>query len=512
MLDKINQFLKKVGLLKKGGGEAKIEKRKQKGLLTARERIDTLLDEGSFNEINLFIEHQGRDFGLDQKKLAGDGVITGFGTIDKRPVCIFAQDFTVQGGSLGRMHAAKISEVMDIASNMGIPIIGINDSGGARIQEGVDSLAGYGEIFYRNTINSGVIPQLSVIMGPCAGGAVYSPAITDFVFMVNEKSHMYITGPKVIESVLNEKIDGESLGGARVHNEKTGNAHFFSNSEQETLEQIKKLLSFLPSAWDKKVPEIEPQEPKLKIDLAELVPDDSRYAFDVKELIKGIVDSSDFFEVQQFFAANIVVGFARLNGKTIGIVANQPKVMAGVLDVDSSDKASRFVRFCDAFNIPLLTLVDLPGYLPGIDQEHQGVIRHGAKLLYAFSEATVPKITLIIRKAYGGGYIAMSSKHLRTDFVYAWPSAEVAVMGPEGACNVIFAKEIMASDNPEATREEKVREYKEKFSNPYNPASKGYINDVIVPNDTREKLIMAFELARNKKVETKKKKHGCIPL
>lgn len=512
MLEKINQLLKKAGLLRKGGGEAQIEKRKKKGLLTARERIEELLDPNSFNELDLFVEHQARDFGLDKKELAGDGVITGFGKIDGRPICVFAQDFTVQGGSLGKMHAAKITKVMDIASDMGIPIVGINDSGGARIQEGVDSLAGYGEIFYRNTQNSGVIPQLSVIMGPCAGGAVYSPAITDFVFMVDKKSHMYITGPKVIETVLNEKIDGEELGGAMIHNEMTGNAHFFSNSEQETLLQIKKLLSFLPSAWNKEIPVKESKNPKINTNLADLVPDDSRLPFDVKELIKGIVDESDFFEVQRFFACNIVVGFARLNGRTIGIVANQPKVMAGVLDVDSSDKASRFVRFCDAFSIPILTLVDLPGYLPGIDQEHHGVIRHGAKLLYAYSEATVPKITLIIRKAYGGGYIAMASKHLRTDLVYAWPSAEIAVMGPEGACNVIFAKEILASDNPETVRAEKVKEYKEKFSNPYKPASKGYVDDVIHPNQTREKLIMAFDLAQNKKVECKHRKHGCIPL
>lgn len=512
MLDKINQLLKRAGLIKKGGGEEKIQKRKAKGLMTARERITTLLDKDSFNEIDLFIEHSGRDFGLDQQKLAGDGVITGFGTINGRPVCLYAQDFTVNGGSLGRMHAAKITKVMDLANDMKIPIIGINDSGGARIQEGVDALAGFGEIFYRNTLCSGKIPQISVIMGPCAGGAVYSPAITDFVFMVNKKSLMFITGPKVIESVLNEKIGGEELGGAMVHNQKTGNAHFFAQSEEETLEQIKKLLSYIPSAWDKPVPEREPKMPKPGLKLSEIVPEDSKLGFDVVDLIKGIVDGSEFLEVQELFAPNMCIGFARLNGKSIGIIANNPKAMAGVLDVDSSDKAARFVRFCDAFNIPILTLVDLPGYLPGIDQEHAGVIRHGAKLLYAYSEATVPRVTLIIRKAFGGGYIAMASKHLRTDFVYAWPTAEVAVMGPEGACNIIHAREIANSDNPEKTRQEKISEYKEKFSNPYKAASKGYIDDVIHPDDTRNKIITAFDFLKTKEIKKKTHKHGCIPL
>lgn len=512
MFEKISAFLEKVGVLSKGGGEDKIQQRKQKGLLTARERIDTLLDKGTFNELDLFVEHQGRDFGLDKQKLAADGVITGFGKVHGRDVCVYAQDFTVQGGSLGKMHAAKITKVMDLASKMGVPVVGINDSGGARIQEGVDSLAGYGEIFYRNTINSGKIPQISVIMGPCAGGAVYSPAITDFVFMVDKKSQMFITGPKVIESVLNEKIAPEELGGALVHNKKTGNAHFFTKNEQETFEQIRKLLQFLPSAWDKEIPKSEPKPPKANYEITRIVPEDTRKAYDVKDLIKAIVDNSDFMEVQELFAQNVVVGFARLNGKSIGIVANQPKYLAGVLDVDSSDKAARFVRFCDAFNVPLLTLVDLPGYLPGVDQEHNGVIRHGAKLLYAFSEASVPKVTLIVRKAYGGGYIAMSSKHLNTDFVYAWPTAEVAVMGPEGACNIIFAKEILESENPELTRQQKVAEYKEKFSNPYKPASKGYVDAVIHPNDTRKTLISAFEIAKDKKPYYKEHKHGCIPL
>ncbi|MDA3838441.1 MAG: acyl-CoA carboxylase subunit beta [Candidatus Delongbacteria bacterium] len=512
MLDKIKQLAEKIGILKKGGGDAKIEKRKLRGLLTARERIEQLLDKDTFNEIDLFVEHQGRDFGLDKQTLAGDGVVTGYGKIEGRPICVFAQDFTVAGGSLGRMHAAKITKVMDYASSMGIPIIGINDSGGARIQEGVDSLAGYGEIFYRNTMNSGKIPQISVIMGPCAGGAVYSPAITDFVFMTDKLSKMFITGPKVIESVLNEKIDAETLGGARIHNEQTGNAHFFSNSETETLDQIKKLLRFLPSAWDKPVPTVTPKAPRIHKKIHDIVPEDSKIGFDIKELIAYLVDDSYFLEVQELFAPNIVTGFAFMDGKSVGIVANNPAKLAGVLDVDSSDKAARFVRFCDCFNIPILTLVDLPGYLPGVDQEYAGVIRHGAKLLYAYSEATVPTVTVVLRKAFGGGYIAMASKHLRTDFVYAWPTAEIAVMGAEGACNVVFAKEIAESKNPEAIRQQKIKEYKDKYSNPYNAASKAYIDAIINPEDTRKQIITSFELAQNKEFTKKKHKHGSIPL
>jgi methylmalonyl-CoA decarboxylase subunit alpha len=512
MLEKVKLLVAKMRHLEKGGGEDKIVKRKEKGLMTARERIEYLLDKNTFNEIDLFVEHQARDFGLDKQKLAGDGVVTGFGKVDGRPVCVFAQDFTVAGGSLGKMHAAKITKVMDIASSMGMPIIGINDSGGARIQEGVDSLAGYGEIFYRNTINSGKIPQISVIMGPCAGGAVYSPAITDFVFMVDKLSQMFITGPKVIESVLNEKIDPESLGGARVHNEITGNAHFFGTSEKETLEQIKDLLSYLPSAWDKPLPESKPRPPKSKKNIEKILPKEVKYSYDMKDLIELLVDNSEFLEVQQLYAQNITVGFARMDGKPIGIVANNPKYLAGVLDVDSSDKAARFVRFCDSFGIPILTLVDLPGYLPGIDQEHYGVIRHGAKLLFAYSEATVPTVTVIIRKAYGGGYIAMASKHLRTDFVYAWPTAEIAVMGAEGACNIIFAKEIAEAKDPEELKKIKVEEYKEKYSNPYNAASKAYVDAVITPDETREKIISSFELAKTKEKPKKLHKHDSIPL
>lgn len=512
MFQKISTFLEKVGDLIKGGGEEKMAKRKQSGLLTARERVNELLDTDSFNEIDLFVESSGKDFGLDKQKLAGDGVITGFGKIDNRPVCVYAQDFTVQGGSLGRMHAAKIIKIMDMASDMGVPVIGINDSGGARIQEGVDSLAGYGEIFLRNTLNSGKIPQISVIMGPCAGGAVYSPAITDFVFMVDNLSRMFVTGPKVIESVLSEKVTAEELGGAMVHSSKAGNAHFYSKSEFETFSQIRMLLSYLPSSWNSEIPAVKPAPPKSKFKLAEIIPDEPRKSYDVKDVIRTIVDNSDFFEVQELYAGNVVVGFARLDGKSIGIIANQPKVKAGCLDVNSSDKAARFVRFCDAFQIPLLTLVDLPGYLPGIEQEHSGIIRHGAKMIFAYAEATVPSVTLILRKAFGGGYIAMSSKHLKTDFVYALPSAEVAVMGPESACSVIFAKEISEADDPEAVRQQKIAEYKEKFSNPYNPASKGYIDAIIHPDETRQKLIHSFQLAKAKKPVFKSHKHGCIPM
>jgi methylmalonyl-CoA decarboxylase subunit alpha len=512
MFAKITTFLDKVSVLIKGGGDEKIAQRKKSGLLTARERINTLLDQGSFNEMDLFVEHSGKDFGMDKQKLAGDGIVTGFGKIDDRPVAIYAQDFTVQGGSLGHMHAAKITKIMDMASEMGMPIIGINDSGGARIQEGVDSLAGYGEIFLRNTLNSGKIPQLSVIMGPCAGGAVYSPALTDFVFMVDNLSRMFVTGPKVIESVLSEKVSSDELGGALVHNKTSGNAHFYSKSEYDTFTQIRRLLSYLPSSWNTGVPATKPLPPKKKSKLESIIPDNSRKSYDVNDVIATLVDESEFFEVQELYARNVVIGFARMNGESIGIVANQPKVKAGCLDVNSSDKAARFVRFCDAFGIPLLTLVDLPGYLPGVDQEHSGIIRHGAKMIFAYAEASVPKVSLILRKAYGGGYIAMSSKHLKTDFVFALPTAEIAVMGPESACNIIFAKEIRDAENPELMRQQKIEEYKEKFSNPYSPASKGYIDAIIHPDETRTKLIQAFELAKKKQPAYKSHKHGCIPL
>lgn len=494
-----------------GGGEKAIEKQVAMGKLTARERITTLLDADSFHEYDLFVEHKCSDFNMNKKQLPADGVITGTGKIAGFPVCIFAQDFTVAGGSLGLMHARKITKIMDHAMKLGLPLIGINDSGGARIQEGVNSLAGYGEIFFRNTQASGVIPQISVILGPCAGGAVYSPALTDFVFVVDNISKMFITGPEVIKTVLGEEISMEDLGGARVHTETTGNAHFFANSEVECFEQIKKLVTFIPWNNRKKPDAFPPKPPRPEFDIANIVPTNPREPYDIRTLIRGLCDDSDFFEVQELWAANIVIGFARLNGDTIGIVGNQPLVLAGVLDVDSSDKAGRFIRFCDAFNIPLLTLVDLPGYLPGVDQEHAGVIRHGAKILYAYSEATVPKVTVILRKAYGGGYIAMCSRHLGADFVFAWPQAEIAVMGPEGAANIIFRNEIATADDPDAMRQAKVQEYTEKFANPYIAAANGHVDAVISPPETRDFLIHAIEISKDKQVSPPTKKHGIPP-
>jgi methylmalonyl-CoA decarboxylase subunit alpha len=495
-----------------GGGAEAIEKQKSLGKRTARERITSLLDEGSFNEYDLFVEHDSRDFGLDKKSLPGDGVIIGTGSVNGEPVAVYAQDFTVAGGSLGLMHSGKITKIMDHALNMRIPLIGINDSGGARIQEGVNSLAGYGEIFYRNTISSGVIPQISVILGPCAGGAVYSPALTDFVFVVDKISKMFITGPEVIKTVLGEEISMEDLGGARVQSEITGNAHFFAYNEDECFGQIKKLISFIPRNNTQKAAIHSTKEPDKRYNIGKIVPDDPTLPYDVKDVIKALADNSDFFEIMEMYARNMVIGFGRMGGRTTGFVANQPLEMAGVLDVDSSDKAARFIRYCDAFNIPIITLVDLPGYLPGIDQEHAGVIRHGAKILYAYSEATVPKLTVILRKAYGGGYIAMSSRHLRSDFVFAWPSAEIAVMGPEGAANIIFKKEITTADNPEETRKQKVEEYKTKFANPYVAASKGYIDAAIEPSETRKILLHALAVSENKNVSLPSKKHGLPPL
>lgn len=495
-----------------GGGEKAIEKQKATGKLTARERILAILDNNSFHEYDLFAQHAGKDFDMDKKYLPGDGVITGTGTISGYPICIFAQDFTVAGGSLGYMHAKKIAKIMDHAMKLKVPLIGINDSGGARIQEGVNSLAGYGEIFYRNTQASGVIPQISVILGPCAGGAVYSPALTDFVFVVDKISKMFITGPEVIKTVLGEDISMEDLGGARVHSEITGNAHFFAESEIECFEQIKKLVSFISWNNTKKAEKFSPKQPKFKqYKLDEIFPTDPRKPYDIRNVIKSICDESDFFEVQEMFAPNIVIGFGRMEGQTVGFVANQPMVLAGVLDVDSSDKAARFVRFCDAFNIPLVTLVDLPGYLPGIDQEHAGVIRHGAKVLYAYSEATVPKITVILRKAYGGGYIAMCSNHLRADFVFAWPTAEIAVMGPEGAANIIFRNEIVNAENPDEVRKKKIEEYKEKFANPYVAAAYGYVDAVIEPAKTRKYIVHALEISASKSENRPYKKHGIPP-
>jgi len=508
---KIRELQKRREEVLQGGGEKAIQKQVAMGKMTARERIIRLLDPGTFNEYDLFVEHDARDFGMEQKKLHGDGVITGTGNIGGRPVCIFAQDFTVAGGSLGFMHSRKITKIMDHSLKMRMPLIGINDSGGARIQEGVNSLAGYGEIFFRNTLASGVIPQISVILGPCAGGAVYSPALTDYVFVVDKISKMFITGPEVIKTVLGEDITMEELGGARVHSEITGNAHFFAETEEECFDQIKSLLSFIPWSNTDKPKPLPVKGPKKEFNISKIVPVDKSQPYDVRDVIRAITDNSEFFEIQEKWAANIVIGYGRLNGQTIGFVANQPLVLAGVLDVDSSDKSARFIRYCDAFNIPIVTLVDLPGYLPGVDQEHAGVIRHGAKVLYAYSEATVPKVTLIMRKAYGGGYIAMNSRHLRADFVFAWPDAEVAVMGPEGAANIIFRSEIAEAEDPDKMRKQKVEEYKEKFANPYVAAAKGYIDAVIEPKETRKLLLHAIEVSEFKDVHLPRKKHGIPP-
>lgn len=494
-----------------GGGEKAVAKQKAMGKLTARERILAILDEGSFQEYDLFVKHDSHDFGMQHKELPGDGVIIGTGTVEGSPIAVFAQDFTVAGGSLGFMHASKITKIMDYALTMRIPLVGINDSGGARIQEGVSALAGYGEIFYRNTQASGVIPQLSVILGPCAGGAVYSPALTDFVFVVENISKMFITGPEVIKTVLGEEISMEELGGAKVHSEMTGNAHFYAKDERECFAQIRKLLSLVPANNAEKAPVREPRMPKTEYDISRIVPTDPSVPYDVRDVIRAVADESDFLEVMERFAANVVVGFGRIDGQTVGFVANQPLVLAGVLDCDSSDKAARFIRYCDAFNIPIVTLEDLPGYLPGVDQEHAGVIRHGAKVLYAYSEATVPKITVILRKAYGGGYIAMNSRHMRADFVFAWPFAEIAVMGPEGAANIIFRKDIAEAEDPEEMRRLKIQEYKDKFANPYVAAAKGYVDAVIAPAETRERLVHALRVARHKVQPRPDRKHGLPP-
>ncbi|MFD2638147.1 acyl-CoA carboxylase subunit beta [Piscibacillus salipiscarius] len=511
--DKINELYDKRRKVELGGGDAKIQKQRDKGKMTARERIDYLLDEGSFVELNPFIEHRVSDFGMNGKEVPGEGVVTGYGTIDGRPIYLFAQDFTVYGGALGEMHGKKIAAVMDLAAKNGTPFIGLNDSGGARIQEGVASLDGYGHVFYRNSIYSGVIPQISVIMGPCAGGAVYSPAITDFVIMVEETSQMFITGPKVIETVTGEKITSEDLGGADVHNSKSGNAHLKAKSEEEALDQVKKLIHYLPQNQEEKTPKATvPEQEDLRHELTDLIPFDSIRPYDVRTIINEVVDEGSFFEIHPDFAKNIVVGFARVNGESVGLVCNQPKFLAGGLDIDSSDKASRFIRFCDSFNIPLITFEDVTGFFPGVKQEHGGIIRHGAKILYAYSEATVPKITVITRKAYGGAYVALNSKSIGADLVFAWPNAEIAVMGPEGAANIIFSKEINESDHPEETRQNKISEYREKFANPYVAAGLGMVDDVIDPRETRVKLSQALEMLKNKKEERPKKKHGNIPL
>jgi acetyl-CoA carboxylase carboxyltransferase component len=497
-----------------GGGAERIEAQHKRGKLTARERIELLLDKGSFREVDALAVHRTHDFGLEKQKFIGDSVLTGWGTIDERLVYVYAQDFTVFGGSLGEVHAEKIIKIMDMAMKNGAPIIGLNDSGGARIQEGVVSLAGYGEIFLRNTLASGVIPQISAIMGPCAGGAVYSPALTDFIFMTRNTSYMFVTGPDVVKTVTHEAVSAEDLGGASVHAEKSGVCHVAADSEADTLYLIRKLLGYLPQNNMEDAPYLQTGDDPMRADeaLDAIIPDEAGKPYDVKEIIHMIVDNGQFYEIHEGFAANIVVGMARLGGHSVGIVANQPAVLAGVLDIDSSEKAGRFVRFCDSFNIPLITLVDTPGYLPGTNQEHHGVIRNGAKLLYAYCEATVPKLTVITRKAYGGAYLVMSSKHLRGDLNLAWPTAEIAVMGPDGAVSVVMRREMEQADDPVARKAELVAEYREKFANPYVAAERGYIDDVIEPRETRARLINALEMLQNKRDVNPAKKHGNIPL
>jgi len=514
MKDKIDKLTKLKEQAKLGGGKERIKSQHEKGKLTARERIELLVDEGSFDEVDMFVKHRATDFGLDKQHFPGDGVVTGFAKIDGRPIALFSQDFTVFGGSLSETHAEKIVKVMKMAMKAGIPLIGLNDSGGARIQEGVVSLGGYADIFLLNTLASGVIPQISVVLGPCAGGAVYSPAITDFVFMVKNTSYMFVTGPNVVKTVTHEDVSFEELGGAETHASKSGVAHFVFENEIETLLNVRKLLSFVPLNYRDKSPEKDFDLSKLSPDpkLDEIIPDSPNKPYDMKQVIILLADDQDFLEVQQFYAENIICGFCRIGGMAVGVIANQPQVLAGVLDINASTKAARFVRFCDAFNIPMLVLVDVPGFLPGTEQEWNGIIRHGAKLLFAFSEATVPKITVITRKAYGGAYDVMNSKHIRGDFNFAWPSAEIAVMGPKGAVEIIFKKEISKSANPEKEIEKKLSEYIEKFANPYITAERGYVDDVIAPRETKQKLINAFNLLRTKVDTNPKKKHGNIPL
>lgn len=510
-IKKLEQLRKEAQL---GGGENKIKSQHEKGKLTARERIRLLVDEGSFEEIDMFVKHRSHDFGLEKQKILGDGVVTGFARIDGRPVAVFSQDFTVFGGSLSETFAEKICKIMDMAEKIGIPVIGLNDSGGARIQEGVVSLGGYADIFLRNTLASGVIPQISAILGPCAGGAVYSPAITDFVFMVKNTSHMFVTGPNVVKTVTHEEVTFEDLGGAETHSSKSGVAHFAFESEIELFTNLRKLMGYLPLNWKDTAPEKKfdfEQDLDVKA-LNGIIPDNPNKPYDMHEVIKLLVDDSDFLEVHANYAQNIIVGFARVGGVSVGIVANQPAILAGVLDINSSTKGARFIRFCDAFNIPLLVLEDVPGFLPGTEQEWNGIIRHGSKLLFAFCEATVPKVTIITRKAYGGAYDVMNSKHIRGDFNFAWPSAEIAVMGPKGAVEIIFKKEISESEDPESKLSEKLSEYIEKFANPYIAAERGYVDDVIKPSETRKKIINAFQLLKTKVDHNPKKKHCNIPL
>ena len=513
MDEKLKKLEERVALAHLGGGEKRIEKQHAKKKLTARERIQYFLDEGSFEEMGVLVTHRTTDFGMDKEQYFGDGVVTGYGTVNGRLVYVYAQDFTVFGGALSETHAEKICKVMDLAMKVGAPIIGLNDSGGARIQEGVKSLGGYADIFYRNVQASGVIPQLSAIMGPCAGGAVYSPAMTDFILMVEQTSYMFVTGPNVVKTVTNEEVTSEELGGASTHASKSGVAHKTSANDAACLEDVKKLLDYLPQN-NQEVPKSLPYElgDEQREELRNIVPDNPNKPYDMHEVIDGIIDADSFYEIHTDYAENIIVGFARLGGRSIGIVANQPMVLAGVLDVDSSKKGARFTRFCDAFNIPLLVLVDVPGFLPGTDQEWNAIIMNGAKLLYALSEATVPRVTVITRKAYGGAYDVMNSKHIGADFNYAWPTAEIAVMGAKGASEIIFRREIASADDPAAKLKEKEEEYADKFANPYRAARRGFIDEVILPENTRRKLLKTFAMLENKEVETPWKKHGNIPL
>jgi propionyl-CoA carboxylase beta chain len=513
-INKLELLEEKSRQAEQGGGAARIEKQKSTGKLTARERIEFFLDDGSFEEFDKFVVHRSTDFGMENQKYLGDGVVTGHGLVDGREVFVFAQDFTVFGGSLSETHAQKICKVMDLAMKTGAPVVGLNDSGGARIQEGVVSLGGYADIFLRNTLASGVIPQISCILGPCAGGAVYSPAITDFNVMVKNTSYMFITGPDVIKTVTHEEVTKEELGGAMTHNAKSGVAHFAADSDEHALRIARELLSFIPSNNMDDPPFVPTSDPinRTESSLNSVVPEHSNQPYDIRDIINPVVDDGYFFEVQEHYAPNIVVGFGRLGGQSVGIVANQPAFLAGVLDIDASVKAARFVRFCDCFNIPLITFEDVPGFLPGVNQEHFGIIRHGAKLLYAFAEATVPKITVITRKAYGGAYCVMASKHIRTDINFAYPTAEIAVMGAEGAVGILYRKELADTTNPEENRQRIVDEFNEKFANPYAAAERGYIDEVIEPKFTRPKLIRALSLLRNKRDTNPPKKHGNIPL
>lgn len=514
MKEKIAILEEKEKEAEEGGGEARIKKQHESGKLTARERIDLLLDKNTFVELDKFVVHRCADFGMDSKKFLGDGVVTGYGKVEGRQVFVYAQDFTVFGGSLGMVHGKKICKVMDLAMQVGAPIIGLNDSGGARIQEGVESLGGYGEIFCRNVLASGVVPQISAIMGPCAGGAVYSPAITDFTIMVRNTSYMFITGPDVIKAVTHEEVNAEELGGADLHNSKSGVAHFATEDDKECIALIKELLSFLPSNNMEDPPKGATDDPsdRKATALRAIVPENPNKPYDVKDVISAVVDNGYFFEVQELYAQNIVVGFARLAGRVIGIVGNQPNVLAGCLDIDASVKAGRFVRFCDCFNIPILTFEDVPGFLPGTSQEWGGIIKHGAKLLYAYSEATVPRVTVITRKAYGGAYDVMSSKHVRGDIVVAYPTAEIAVMGSDGAVNIISRAQILQAEDPEAERAKLIEDYKKRFANPYRAADLGFVDEVIRPEDTRPRVISAFEMLDGKRQTNPPKKHGNIPL